>query len=395
MEHGNENTLLGDRIAIVVEDGYKQLSAVCKPVIRSNGLEEWTVLAGLVAVDRHKSENMRLLSVATGVKALSDVALSRSHGKMLHDCHAEVLALRGFNTLLLEHMNFLKRTNRNETDLILRCPSTALYSLKPEWEIALYISTLPCGDASMNTLQAEGLTRENERQEIFVGDSDSIQYVDEKVKTVIRGRFNYDRHGVVRTKPGRYDSEITLSKSCSDKLCMKQVTSILNCMTWDLMSEPVYIKYLVVPLKNSTQMNDLRRSLHSRVRNLQHYPFEFLNCSRPFQDEKSLSKTEPSSMSSIKLFISLPDSDFIEEAILNGVKNGFYTKGTKALRRNCNPIISKYSQWKLYNNLRQELPHIDYLDFKASKQDRNKLIETVREELSPDGWISTQRDNFS
>lgn len=389
------NALLGDRIAIVVEDGYNQLSAVCKPVTRSNGLEEWTVLAGLVAINRHsKSENIRLLSVATGVKALPDVALSRSHGKMVHDCHAEVLALRGFNTLLLEHMNYLKRTNGNETELILKCPSTALYTLKHEWELALYISTLPCGDASMNTLQAEGLTRENGKQEIFVSDSDSIQYIDEKNRTIIRGRFNYDKHGVVRTKPGRHDSEITLSKSCSDKLCMKQVTSVLNCMTWDLMSEPVYIKYLVVPLKYTTQMNDLRQSLHNRVRNLQHFPFQFLNCSRPFQNDKPLFNAEPSLMSSIKLFICLPDSDFIEEAILNGVKNGFYSKGTKPLRKNCEPIISKYSQWKLYNNLKPEFPETTYLEFKASNQDRNKLIETVRLELSPDGWISTQSDNF-
>ncbi|QLL33074.1 hypothetical protein HG536_0D05960 [Torulaspora globosa] len=384
---------LGGRIAALVQNAYQKLGPACKPVVRSNGLKEWTVLAGTVAVSTDKASGksqFRLISIGTGVKALPDVVLARSQGKMVHDCHAEILALRGLNTVILEHINYLKKNPLRSSDLIEK-GSTGAYAFKNKWELALYISTLPCGDASMIALSKTAQAECDEYRRLSFQESDRIQWIDEKIRTIIRGRFNYGTIGVVRTKPGRYDSQITYSKSCSDKLCAIQVTSVLNSLTWELMEAPLFLKYLVIP--KETHPQDLRRSFRDRLAPMSCRPLEFLTCTRSFCDGKSDSTDDPSSMACVKLFIDLPSVGNIEQAILNGVRNGFYTKDNKPLRTNCEPIVSRYAQWKLFTEIRPELSQSTYLAFKAGQDTRNKLICDVKRQLSPDGWIRTCKDD--
>ncbi|KAK4554827.1 hypothetical protein LTR86_007975 [Recurvomyces mirabilis] len=45
---------------------------------------------------------------------------------------------------------------------------------------------------------------------------------------ILPGRGNFDLLGVVRRKPSRPDAPVTWSKSCSDKLALKQCTSLLS-----------------------------------------------------------------------------------------------------------------------------------------------------------------------
>lgn len=257
-----DDVSLGNRIAQKVLEGYRKLGSSCKPGTRSNGVKEWTVLAGIVAIDK-KNSDLRLISIATGVKALPDAFLHRSGGKMVHDCHAEILALRAFNAVILDQIAYLNSNSDNQIDLVERASEDQLFHFKDNWELAIYISTLPCGDASMDLLcQDESI--------IEMQDDDPIQFVDPAVTSIVRGRFNYSRRQVVRTKPGRFDSQITLCKSCSDKLCQRQVISILNCMTWKLLNKPVYLKYLVTP--NTTDL--LHQSFYDRIKVLPNVPLK-------------------------------------------------------------------------------------------------------------------------
>jgi tRNA-specific adenosine deaminase 1 len=62
------------------------------------------------------------------------------------------------------------------------------------------------------------------------------------------GRAYFSRLGLVRRKPARGDAPPTLSKSCSDKLALKQCTSLLSSLTSLLIyPESVYIDKLVMP----------------------------------------------------------------------------------------------------------------------------------------------------
>lgn len=127
---------LGNAIASTVIDTFNGLSIKSgKPVVRSNGVEEWTVLASVVAITNN---NIMPITLATGVKTLPDKVRSYSNGLMVHDMHAEILALRLFNYYLLEK----------------DCPLVEHSGLKHDVKLALFISEPPCGDASMSYISS-------------------------------------------------------------------------------------------------------------------------------------------------------------------------------------------------------------------------------------------------
>lgn len=66
---------------------------------------------------------------------------------------------------------------------------------------------------------------------------------------LLDGRAYFSRLGIVRRKPARADAEATLSKSCSDKLALRQVSSLLSYET-SLLIAPTrnaYIEALILP----------------------------------------------------------------------------------------------------------------------------------------------------
>lgn len=68
-------------------------------------------------------------------------------------------------------------------------------------------------------------------------------------ETMLDGRAHFSLLGVVRRKPARMDAEATRSKSCSDKLALRQVSSLLSCETSLLVAptENVYLAGLILP----------------------------------------------------------------------------------------------------------------------------------------------------
>ncbi|SMN18043.1 similar to Saccharomyces cerevisiae YGL243W TAD1 tRNA-specific adenosine deaminase, deaminates adenosine-37 to inosine in tRNA-Ala [Maudiozyma saulgeensis] len=382
--------ILKRRITTLIYDEYRKLKPSSKPVIKSNGTKEWTVLAGIIAWD-HKTNTIQMICISTGVKALPNELLVRSNGKMLHDCHAEILSIRGLNAVILNHIKNLKEGGTS--DLINQIGDK--YEWKKENKLILYISRVPCGDASMDTIESQDDTSES--YEIL--DENKMQYLDERNNTILRGRLNFSKKGVVRSKPGRYDSQITLSKSCSDKLCTKQVTSLLNCLTYELLSKPLYLDYILIPSLTRTDLIGLKRCFQDRLggtsnEEQSHKPkkFKIENCDEKFLDDKQSKDETPSAMSSIKLYYD--KSNVQEQAILNGVKNGSFTKGSKPLRKGCETAISRYSQWNLYNQI-NPVQDKSYLQFKKEHKTRRTMVEYIRQKLSSDGWIKTLEDNCS
>jgi tRNA-specific adenosine deaminase 1 len=60
-----------------------------------------------------------------------------------------------------------------------------------------------------------------------------------------RGRDDYSRLGVLRTKPGRADSPPTLCMSCSDKIAKWTVLGIQGALCFHFM-HPLYISNIVI-----------------------------------------------------------------------------------------------------------------------------------------------------
>jgi len=87
-----------------------------------------------------------------------------------------------------------------------------------------------------------------------------------------RGRDNYARLGVLRTKPGRADSPPTSCMSCSDKIARWNVLGIQGALgSWFL--ESLYINTVIigeVPLDAQPSVKrDCERALWERLGNIQ------------------------------------------------------------------------------------------------------------------------------
>lgn len=69
-----------------------------------------------------------------------------------------------------------------------------------------------------------------------------------KPEVSLPGRAYFSQLGIVRRKPARGDAPPTLSKSCSDKITLKQCTSLLSSLT-SLFIDPTnaYIHSLILP----------------------------------------------------------------------------------------------------------------------------------------------------
>lgn len=331
---------IGAEVARLVVDTYLGLSQGGKPTTRSNGVPEWTVLAGLVAV----GDTLELLTMATGVKVLPDEMRQTSNGYVVHDCHAEVLCLRLFNWWLVEEMKNVEMGG--ESRFVTKGKK---YKFLENYKLALYVSEPPCGDASMAT----GVP--------WDGQEDGL----------LRGRAHYNQLGRVRTKPGRADSRVSLSKLCSDKLCVKQVIGVNNAIVARLF-DPIFLDYLV--LQRDKYADEAMERCFGRVdgHRLTAVPFEsdhYPHHKRP--------GAEP-------LPLSMLWTPTTFQVLNGGIKNG------SSLRKNPEKAGSMVCNQAL---VRQALPFLSitkYSDLKRESAKREVRAALGWHQTSPDDFIPTQ-----
>lgn len=220
-----------------------------KPGIKSNGRLEWTVLAAFILSFPSQSSSSKreyaLISLGTGLKCLPYTSIP-PHGDFLHDQHAEVLARRGARLWLLNRLHS-EVTTAEEAGLKLfeKTGDGERWKLRQEVQVHLYVSTLPCGDASNKLLKfqraaqdqvasKEGALTPAELLELHTSDHShpspeaSIANLNGGDGSVVRGRASSSHpisssnnvSGSLRTKPGRPDSPPSISMSCSDKIAL-------------------------------------------------------------------------------------------------------------------------------------------------------------------------------
>ncbi|ROW16552.1 hypothetical protein VPNG_02878 [Cytospora leucostoma] len=235
-----------DKIACVVLEEFDRLPSKRKPRVRDNGSREWVPLSGIVA--RHSDGSLRCLTLATGMKCLPTSKLSSANGTVLHDWHAEVLAMRALNHFVLQECKALAEGKesayiRRKTD---DEPATQPFAWREDVTLHMYCSEAPCGDASMEltmSAQDDASPWEAPLPPHLMGKVDG-----DSPELALLGRACFSQLGVVRRKPSRADAPSTLSKSCSDKIALKQCTSLLNSLASLLVSpQGVYLASLVLP----------------------------------------------------------------------------------------------------------------------------------------------------
>lgn len=191
------------------------------------------------------------------MKCLPQSKVPLSKGNVLHDSHAEILAIRAFNRFLVDECAELAKqgfgsrsqwvrwreryhiTKENEAQEDSNTNAAAEgqqpFEFHDDVDIHMYCSECPCGDASMENVMA--------------AQSDATPWsLSQSATPDLLGRGHFDQLGVVRRKPARADAPVTLSKSCSDKLALKQVTGLLSSVVSKLVwPDNVYLASIVLP----------------------------------------------------------------------------------------------------------------------------------------------------
>ncbi|BCS10378.1 hypothetical protein ALUC_31195A [Aspergillus luchuensis] len=232
-------------------------------------------MCGVVVVrdnddDDTAEEELTCVAVTSGAKCLPTAQLASSTGLVLHDWHAEILALRAFNCWLLSEIRALIDHEHEHQRQQSSSPSTSNsspfirrrqqspnknnnneppFELHPSLKIYLYCTTAPCGDASMElTMAAQD---DPTPWEITPSEEEA---------DLLSGRANFSQLGIVRRKPARADAPSTKSKSCSDKLALRQVSSLLSrgMSLLVAVTENAYLAGLVMPREEVSETGCVR-----------------------------------------------------------------------------------------------------------------------------------------
>lgn len=285
----------------------------------------------------------------------------------------------------------------------------------------MYCSEAPCGDASMElTMAAQHdatpWSRTSSPQTSpglgYASTVASAKRDSQHTSTELYGRSYFDILGVVRRKPSRPDAPPTLSKSCSDKIALKQCTSILSSIT-SLLIHPAnaYISTLIVP--NSQYVNTACQRAwgsHGRMAPLLHgwdpqlrqagywyRPFEVKSTTHEFNfSRRNAATTEALSFVPSNLSTLVHGSS--QETLINGALQGRKQTDPKGAS-----AVSRRKLWSLALSIAtllgeraicQALSRSTYADLKASSplQARAETKSVVRQgPLS--GWKRNTGDD--
>lgn len=181
-------------------------------------------------------------------------------------------------------------------------------------------------------------------------------------ENTLPGRAYFSQLGIVRRKPARGDAPPTLSKSCSDKLALKQCTSLLSSLT-SLFIEPThaYIHSIILP-ESQYSATACKRAFSSEGRmkavaeaewpggysfnpfTIETTELEFEFCKRTAQDN-----AEKIAASNVAAAWSCTG---VEENILGGVIQGRKAFDVRGASR-----MSRRSMWETARKLARQIGH--------------------------------------
>ncbi|RVD88440.1 uncharacterized protein DFL_002625 [Arthrobotrys flagrans] len=374
---------LEERIATLSLKTFHSLPAKCKPRPR-----EWIPMTAIVL---QTDDKLHLASLATGSKCIPSAILPRATGLILHDCHSEILALRGLNHFLLQDAHqILTNPDYRSPYLIYNDnydPDTPPFTLHPSTSIHLFSTEPPCGDASMEFI----ISAQQDPTPWSLPTTDN--------KENLPGRSYFSALSIVRRKPSRPDAPATLSKSCTDKLTLKQLTSILSSPSSIVISptENAYIKTFTVPFGKYNDEGHARAFAttppNGRLSNLpdilkssssdeiggysfnpltptplpKSFPLTYTYSKPPPQD----TTTKASNIST--LYINHPSTPSVAEVLISGVKQGNAQLST-ARGDKKGSVVCRKRTWLFLRRIVDLLPE-SHRDIKTKVENSNTYLE--------------------
>ena len=307
-----------------------------KPRVYPDGRREWVPMSAIVLAENTESgdEVLSCVAVATGTKCLPVSSIAQCRGTVLHDSHAETLAFRALSRFLLAEMEHVLQWESYTSRWVeFQHPSPGWkkpFTLCTSVSIHMFSTEAPCGDASMGLLIDSKLEEDGEAWP-------------EPASTApqMHGRGYFSVLGAVRRKPSRGDAEATLSKSCTDKLAVKQITSCLSFPTTLFLQKTpnTYLQSIILPADKYddeafARAFGPRGRLHQRIRtgtctppDIHYFEIETTPTDTmrfPFEKLTSMEENAPTKAGNVSaLWIKRRCEELcINETLVKGVKQG-------------------------------------------------------------------------
>ncbi|KAL1946734.1 hypothetical protein VTO73DRAFT_14838 [Trametes versicolor] len=356
----------------------------------------FTILAAFVL---RTAEQLKVVSLGTGSKCLPAERLPKS-GDALHDSHAEVLARRGAIRWLLEETARVCSEDSDYASPWLVRGADGRFMLREAVRLDMYISTVPCGDASTRYLASF-----QDAEMAALKDSVARPEPPAHASSTARGRDNYSLYGVMRTKPGRADSPPTLSMSCSDKIAAWNVLGIQGALASRLL-HPVYIDRMIIgevtPAMHDEVTADCTRALYARLRSINgltapHRLNEpsIVYTSIPFVHSRfALDISSPSGCNDSLCWIS--GSPRESEVLINGFRRGVSPKHRHNPK--FRPVLSKLALYALYQDVARKagVPDNSSGTYHGSKRTASVYQAAKLSLKGPggpfEGWVTSGKD---
>ncbi|KAL8981113.1 MAG: hypothetical protein Q9205_003994, partial [Flavoplaca limonia] len=139
----------------------------------------------------------------TGMKCLPINQVAEANGSILHDWHAEIVAIRAFNHFLMQECLELATSPETTSTIIRRREAHELsaaeglqpFAIHNDLQLHMYSSEAPCGDASMELLMEAQV-------DATPWPIDQLHLGRKKSPGLLRGRESFAELGIVRRKPG-------------------------------------------------------------------------------------------------------------------------------------------------------------------------------------------------
>lgn len=222
------------------------------------------------------------------------------------------------------------------------------------------------------------------------------------------GRAYFSQLGVVRRKPARGDAPPTLSKSCSDKLALKQCTSLLSSLT-SLLVRPAnaYIDTVVLPQARYSEEACRRAfSENGRMEPLAgmklhgayaFVPFSVATTNVEFRYSRTAVKGRSDRIAASNAAAAWSASG-LDESIIGGVIQGrkpFDTRGASRMSRRRMWVLTKELAAKLNDtDVQHQLSAHTYRDVKTGPLlVERRQMKVNAHEVALKGWVKNEGDS--
>ncbi|XP_077116699.1 double-stranded RNA-specific adenosine deaminase isoform X3 [Ranitomeya variabilis] len=220
-----------DQIAMLSHHKFNSLTARIQ-----NSLLGRKILAAII-MRRHNEDLGTVVSIGTGNRCVKGEELSL-HGETVNDCHAEIIARRGFIRFLYDQL--MKYNPDSPEDTIFEESEGELLRICPGVTFHLYISTAPCGDGALfdkSCSDQPSVDGDKQHHPLFENPKQG------KLRTKVEngeGTIPVESSDIVPTWDGIQHGERLRTMSCSDKILRWNVLGLQGGVLSHFI-EPVYL----------------------------------------------------------------------------------------------------------------------------------------------------------